>query len=426
MDLIKKIFKGDKIIWIIFAILCVISIIEVFSAASTLTYKSGDHWSPISQHVSHLVAGVLIMIFIQNLNYNWFKLFPFLLGPISCILLMIITVMGYAYGSRTNGAARWAEIAGIQFQPSELAKIAIVSTVAYILSRYQGERFADNKAYRYTMYSTLPICLLIGIENFSTAALLLVVIFSMLFIGRVRIFTLLKSGLAVGVVGLALFGFTKLMPENPVFHRAGTWVNRITAHFVKKEDRVPPAQFDMDKNGQRGHANIAIATSSLVGVGPGNSVQRDFLSQAFSDFIFAIILEELGLIGGGFVALLYVWLLIRIGKVAKKCNSPFAIFLVFGIGILLVSQAMMNMLVAVGVLPVTGQPLPLVSKGGTSTLVNCGLLGMILSVSHATDQRIAATTEKEKAEKLAKEQDELPSQITDKEVGFSDTDQFEL
>ena len=129
------------------------------------------------------------------------------------------------------------------------------------------------------------------------------------------------------------------------------------------------------------HANIAIATSHILGKGPGNSVQRDFLSQAFSDFIYAIIIEELGLVGGAFVALLYIILLMRIGKIARKCDKPFYAFLVMGIGILLVTQAMFNMLVAVGIMPVTGQPLPLISKGGTSTVINCAYIGILLSIS---------------------------------------------
>ena len=153
--------------------------------------------------------------------------------------------------------------------------------------------------------------------------------------------------------------------------------------FFKKEE-VPAAKFDIDKDAQIAHARIAIATSNVVGKGPGNSIQRDFLSQAFSDFIFAIVIEEMGLIGGVFVVFLYLWLLMRAGKIAQKCDRTFPAFLVMGIALLLVSQAILNMMVAVGLFPVTGQPLPLVSKGGTSTLINCAYIGMILSVSRYT------------------------------------------
>ena len=147
---------------------------------------------------------------------------------------------------------------------------------------------------------------------------------------------------------------------------------------------MPAAKFDIDKDAQIAHARIAVATSNVVGRGPGNSVQRDFLSQAFSDFIFAIIVEELGLIGGAFVVFLYVCLLIRVGRIAKKCDRTFPAFLIIGIALLLVSQAVFNMMVAVGLAPVTGQPLPLISKGGTPTLINCAYIGMILSVSRYT------------------------------------------
>ena len=147
---------------------------------------------------------------------------------------------------------------------------------------------------------------------------------------------------------------------------------------------MPAAKFDIDKDAQIAHARIAVATSNIVGKGPGNSVQRDFLSQAFSDFIFAIIIEELGLVGGAAVVFLYICLLIRVGRIAKKCDRTFPAFLVVGIALLLVSQAVFNMMVAVGLAPVTGQPLPLISKGGTSTLINCAYIGMILSVSRYT------------------------------------------
>ena len=165
-----------------------------------------------------------------------------------------------------------------------------------------------------------------------------------------------------------------------MMHRVETWQSRIKGFFEDK-GAVPAAKYDIDKDAQIAHANIAIATSNVIGKMPGNSVQRDFLSQAFSDFIFAIVIEELGLLGGAFIVMLYLWLLIRAGRIAKRCDKHFPAFLVMGIALLLVSQAMLNMMVAVGLFPVTGQPLPLISKGGTSTLINCAYIGMILSVS---------------------------------------------
>ena len=194
----------------------------------------------------------------------------------------------------------------------------------------------------------------------------------------------------------------------PFLHRFDTWRSRIEKFTDDKE--VPAAKFDIDKDAQIAHARIAVATSNVVGKGPGNSVQRDFLSQAFSDFIFAIIIEELGLAGGAVVVFLYICLLIRVGRIAKKCERTFPAFLIIGIALLLVSQAVFNMMVAVGLAPVTGQPLPLISKGGTSTLINCAYIGMILSVS-----RYTAKLEEQKAH-----DEQIQLEINDADGGLSD------
>lgn len=193
----------------------------------------------------------------------------------------------------------------------------------------------------------------------------------------------------MGVCGiLAMFGlFTLLnLPEDqnsgvydvPGLHRVYTWKQRIDRH---SSDVVPPDSFDLDKNAQRAHANIAIASCNVVGKMPGNSVERDFLSQAFSDFIYAIIIEEMGLWGAVLVVFLYIVLLFRAGRIASRCERSFPAFLAMGLALLLVTQAVLNMLVAVGLLPVTGQTLPLISRGGTSTIINSIYIGMILSVS---------------------------------------------
>jgi len=170
-----------------------------------------------------------------------------------------------------------------------------------------------------------------------------------------------------------------------VFHRADTWKSRIYK-FMNSEE-VTPEKFDLDKDAQVGHANIAIASSNIVGRGPGNSVERDFLSQAFSDFIYAVIIEEMGIIGAVVVAMLYIILLFRTGIIANRCENTFPAFLAMGLALLLVTQALFNMCVAVGLAPVTGQPLPLVSKGGTSTIINCVYVGAILSVSRSAKKK---------------------------------------
>ena len=403
MDLIKDLFKGDKVIWIIFLFLCLISVVEVFSAASTLTYKSGDHWGPITQHSIILMVGVFIVVLVHNIPCKFFSVLPFFLLPLSCILLLFVMGMGILdSGERVNGAARWLNFFGIQFQPSEIAKMAVIIVTAFILSKFQEEDGANPKAFKYIMWITGIVFVLIAPENGSTAALLAGVVFLMMLIGRVP---WKQIGKLVGTVGLALtllVSVIVIIPpsvyENvPGTHRFSTWQSRIKGFFEDK-GAIPAAKFDIDKDAQVAHANIAIATSNVIGKMPGNSVQRDFLSQAFSDFIFAIVIEELGLLGGAFIVMLYLWLLIRAGRIAKRSDKHFPAFLVMGIALLLVSQAMLNMMVAVGLFPVTGQPLPLISKGGTSTLINCAYIGMILSVSRYV-------AEKEEQRRLAEQQD---------------------
>lgn len=405
MGLIKDLFKGDKVIWIIFLFLCLISVIEVFSAASTLTYKSGDHWGPITQHSVILMVGAVVVVLVHNIPCKYFSVLPFFLLPLSCVLLIFVMGMGIITGDRVNGAARWMTFFGIQFQPSELAKMAVIIVTAFILSKFQEEDGANPKAFKYIMWIVGIVFVLIAPENGSTAALLFGVVFLMMLIGRIP-WKLL--GKLTALIGIALTIFVSIIMITPAsvynkipgLHRVETWQSRIKGFFEDKE-AVPAAKYDIDKDAQIAHANIAIATSHVIGKMPGNSVQRDFLSQAFSDFIFAIVIEELGLLGGAFIVMLYLWLLIRAGRIAKRCDKYFPAFLVMGIALLLVCQAMLNMMVAVGLFPVTGQPLPLISKGGTSTLINCAYIGMILSVSRYVIQK--EEERKQKEEQLANE-----------------------
>lgn len=426
MDLIKDIFKGDKVIWIIFLFLCLISIVEVFSAASTLTYKSGDHWGPITQHSVILMVGACIVVLVHNIPCKYFRVLPFFLLPLSCILLLIVMVMG----NYVNGAARWMNFAGVQFQPSELAKMAVIIVTAFILSRFQEEESAHPKAFKYIMWIIGIVFILIAPENGSTAVLLFGVVFLMMIIGRIpwKQLGILTAGVTLFLtlfVSIIMITPASKYRDLPMMHRVETWQNRIKGFFEDKE-AVPAAKYDIDKDAQIAHANIAIATSHVIGKMPGNSVQRDFLSQAFSDFIFAIIIEELGLIGGAFIVMLYLWLLIRAGKIAKRCEKTFPAFLIMGIAMLLVAQAMLNMMVAVGLFPVTGQPLPLISKGGTSTLINCAYIGMMLSVSRYVadkeEQRLRET-EAANEEKLQTAAQVLVMQA--RELAYESTNNFQ-
>ena len=402
MDLLKNFFKGDKAIWIIYLFLCLISIVEVFSASSTLTYKSGDHWGPITNHLTLLMIGTIAVWIVHNIPCRWFKTFIVLL-PISWAMLIAVFILG----SLTNGARRWIDLGFIQFQPSEVAKMGAIITVAFILSRMQEEDGANKKAFKYICIITVITCGMIVTENLSTAVLLAGSIFLLMFVGRVpfkQLGMLAGIGIACILIGVVTIKYVPGEAWDKIgLHRMVTWQNRLNNHFDESE--IPAAKFDIDNDAQIAHANIAIASSNIVGKGPGNSVQRDFLSQAFSDFIYAIIIEELGLVGGAFVAALYILLLMRIGKIARNCDKSYYVFLITGIGILLVMQATFNMLVAVGIMPVTGQPLPLISKGGTATLINSVYIGIILSISRYVNDLKQRQKEEELARQTVQTQD---------------------
>lgn len=402
-----NIFKGDKVVWMIFFFLCMISIVEVYSASSSLSYKGGNYWSPILKHCGLLAVGVFMMVVVLNIKCKYFKLATPIILPVSFILLIWLLVAG----ETTNGANRWISILGIQFQPSEIAKGALVLATAQTLSAMQTDKGADRKAFGFIWVGSAFLIIPIFLENFSTAALITLTLILMMFVGRVplqQLGKLLGFFAIVGVFGLSmimLIGEDKneekadkqILTEQVkdsnaatgkrtgLFHRFDTWKARIDK-FLNSEE-VSPEDYDLDKDAQVAHANIAIASSNIMGKGPGNSTERDFLSQAFSDFIYAIIIEEMGIIGSGVVAFLYIMLLFRAGRIASRCENAFPAFLSMGFGILLVTQALFNMLVAVGLAPVTGQPLPLVSKGGTSTIINCIYIGAILSVSRSAKKK---------------------------------------
>ena len=403
---LSNIFKGDKVIWMIFFFLCIISVVEVFSASSGLTYKSGSYFSPLIKHLGILLMGIFCMVITLNIKCKYFKI----LTPFMLVISFITLIWVFFAGQSTNGAQRWVSFIGIQFQPSEIAKGTLVLATAQILSALQTDHGADKNAFKFILIVCAFIVPLIGLENLSTAALLCLVILLMMVIGRVPMRQLGKlMGVTLVLIlvifaGVMLLGTdrgdvetSKNMTEQvaqqkkdegllgKIFHRADTWKSRIDKFTSSKE--VTPAEVDLDTDAQVAHANIAIASSNVVGKGPGNSVERDFLSQAFSDFIYAIIIEELGVEGAVAVAVLYIMLLFRTGRIASRCENNFPALLAMGLALLLVTQALFNMCVAVGLAPVTGQPLPLISKGGTSTMINCIYVGEILSVSRSAKKK---------------------------------------
>lgn len=404
-------FKGDAVIWSVFFFLCIISIIEVFSASSHLSFKTGNYLSPVLKHCALLSVGVVVMICTMNIKCRYFKL----ITPFALLFSFLMLIIVLCVGESTNGSQRWIDFLGIQFQPSEIAKGALILATAQILSAMQTPEGADKRAFKYIMIVCVFIIPLIMVENLSTAALLCIVVFMMMFIGKVpklqlgRLLGIVALTLATVVTMVMVFGNdeaaaadkmkdnkhlivqqqTEEKDENvleKVFHRFDTWKARID-NFLSDE-YVAPEDLDLNgKDAQTSHANIAIATSNLIGKGPGNSVERDFLSQAFSDFIYAIIIEEMGIFGAFIVCMLYIILLFRTATIANRCANTFPALLIMGFAMLLVVQAMFNMAVAVGLVPVTGQPLPLISKGGTSTIINCAYIGVILSVSYSAKKK---------------------------------------
>ena len=307
-------FKGDAVIWTVFFFLCVISIIEVFSASSNLSFKTGNYLGPVLKHCALLAVGVVVMICTMNIKCRYFKI----VTPFALLLSFLLLIIVLCVGESTNGSQRWIDFLGIQFQPSELAKGALILATAQILSAMQTPTGADKRAFKYILGITIPMVFFIMLENLSTAVLLCTVIFLMMFIGKVpkvqlgRLLGVVMLGLALVVTMVMVFGHDKereaagqgnqVMVQQveekeesgieKVFHRFDTWKARIDNFLAN--DYVPPQEYDINgRDAQTGHANIAIASSNLIGKGPGNSVERDFLSQAFSDFIYAIIIEEM-------------------------------------------------------------------------------------------------------------------------------------
>ena len=386
----KNLIQGDPGIWAVFLILCGISLIEVYSASSRMTFGSEAYWTPIMQHGAFMLMGIFIAWLVHFIPCNYFKLFC----TIGMFLSLFLLIAVLAIGQKTNDAGRWISIGFIRFQPSELAKLSLVGFSCFILSSLRDEKGASMIGLKIVALAAFMTILLIFTENASTAFIIAVVMYGICFYAQVRR-KILAGVLLAGVLGIgSVFAVAHSIPE-PVLtrmaasditplHRVPTWVHRITDKQERPED---PKKFRPQENPQKAYAKVAIATSNFVGRGPGNSRQRDFIPQAFSDFIYAIIIEELGFLGAVVVLGLYLVLMYRSMRIARKCKALFPSYLVMGLALMIVVQAMMNMAVAVGAFPVTGQPLPLVSRGGTSLFITCTYIGMILSVSHTAKRK---------------------------------------
>jgi cell division protein FtsW len=378
-NFLKRYLKGNATIWIVFILLCLVSILEMYSASSTLAFKSSNTAMPLLRHAGFLLFGVILAFLVHLIPYKYIRLLAYLGLFLSFILLILV----YYKGQSANDATRWFEIGGLQFQPSELAKLSVIIVVADFMSRIKNEAADEKKYFRCILIVLATICPLILFENFSTAMLLFGVVFLMMFIGGISIKKLGLLLLSITLFVLGGYAMIKTVPEESmpkIFDRAYTWSARIDRYTEEKKQEENKYVIT-DENRQVQHGRIAIARGGMLGVMPGNSVERDYLPQAYSDFIYAIIVEEMGLVGGVIIILFYLVLLYRAGRIAVKSETVFPALLVIGLSLMIVLQAFVSMAVATSLGPVTGQPLPLISRGGTSIIITCIYFGIILGVT---------------------------------------------
>jgi len=373
---VKNLFhyiQGDKAIWGIVAMLTLFSFMPVYSSSSNLAYLYGDGntFKFLFKHFAHLVLGFGILYGVHKIPHHYFKGLSLIALPIVIILLIITMAEGTTIGGAN--ASRWIRIpfVGITFQTSTMAGVVLMTFVARYLSSTKDKEVTFKESLLYLWAPVFIVLALILPANFSTTAIFFSMVVMLVFVGGYPL-KYLGVILGAGLIFLTIFVLTaKAFPD--VFpNRVDTWISRVS-NFTDKADTE--ADYQIEK------AKIAIVSGGLTGLGPGKSVQKNFLPQSSSDFIYAIIVEEWGLIGGMSLMLVYLFLLFRILVIAHKSTSVFGKLLVVGVGIPIVFRAMINMAVAVELFPVTGQNLPLISSGGTSIWMTCLALGMVLSVS---------------------------------------------
>ena len=381
----------DRTYWWLFALLIAVAIIALFSASSTLVYSHHSALGPIGQQMFFIVLGVIAAFGIQYIPSYWVRFGGYALLGISTILVYSTMIPGNPLVVTINGAARWVHIAGITFQPSELAKLSLIIVVADQLARIRSE--ADKSKYFYrTLIIAAIVMLPIMASNLSTAMLIGLIIFCLWVLARIPWkYTLSVVGIAIIALclGYAIVEFGFVRPGRTMhgpFKRATTWVSRIDRHLNLTNDKSQMANDKYvltDENIQEVYSSVAIARggASPLGVLPGNSKERDYLPLAFADYIFAIIVEESGVLGSGFVIFLYLAILFRACNISSRYSDMPAMLMTMGLALMITCQALISMLVAVGLGPVTGQPLPLISRGGTSVLITSIYFGILMGVS---------------------------------------------
>lgn len=404
MNIIGRTFRGDKVIWVVALLLGIVSLIVVYSATSALVFNNygGNTGRLLLKHSSTLLLGYIMMYIAYRIDYRRFAAFAWVL-LIPCLALLLYTLL---FGKNINQASRAINLFGMSFQPSEIAKIILITYLSRQLIKMGDKLYSLKEVLIKLALPILATVALIFPENLSTAAILLVVCMVLLFVGRVKFLHILAI-MGIGIVGLGLYiafdaaktsignkkaekarmelveGGTAVEAFQPKKNRIQTWKGRIESMGESKEEGFDP--FD-DHHYQQTYAKIAVATSSVFGKGPGKSEQRNFLPHPYSDFIFAIIIEEYGLIGAIIVIMLYVILFTRVIRIVHKRPLTFGAYMAFGLGFIVIMQAMINMGVSIGLLPVTGQPLPFVSMGGSSMMATGFIIGMILSVSRNIEE----------------------------------------
>lgn len=385
--------RGDKYIWGIVILLSLISILVVYSATGSLAYKmyKGNTNVYLFKQVSFSLIGFILIYFLHRVNYTFFSKVATILF-VAAIPLLIYTLF---FGARINDGSRWIKlpIINMTFQTSDLAKLALFMYMSKLLSKKQEVIKDFKKGFLPVVLPVAIICALIMPANLSNALLTGATALLLMFIGRVSLkhiflvilVALIPVGLIISVAMLTYDGKQKESPDKPAgiekvksFGRVGTWVRRVQ-DFIYAKDSETPYQVQQ--------AKIAISNGGIImGLGPGNSRQRNFLPQAYNDFIYSIIIEEYGLLGGAFIIFIYLIFLFRCIRIFRKCPYAFGAFLALGLSFTLVIQAVANMAVNVNLVPVTGVTLPLVSMGGSSFLFTCCAIGLILSVARNVEQ----------------------------------------
>lgn len=388
MNLINHYLKGDKVVWITAILLSMFSVLAVYSSSSALAFKNhgGNTEYLLFKQLFIVSFGLGMMWVFHQIPYRYFSA----MSQVAMLLSVILLLLTFFVGKDINNAERWLKIPGINmtFQPSDLAKLALIMYIARVLSRSQ-DKLKDNRWVALNIFfPVFGICALVVRSNFSTAALLFLISLILLFMGRLHAKYLFQM-IGIALLGLVFIFLTaKAFPK--AFPRMKTWETRIMAFVNEGTDKT-----DNDEQYQADNAKIAIATGGVIGKGPGNSVQRHYLPQSSSDFIYAIIIEEYGMVGGFSVLFMYLILLFRGVRIVIKTNKIFPSLLAMGCTFGLIFQAFINMAVATNLFPVTGQPLPLLSSGGTSFWFTGIALGILISVSRGEDTEAMTNNETE-------------------------------